>query len=102
MTNQEWLTFWKKVQEDFLNADDNTEFLCHASKEFEKFWRNFNNVIYVKGLVIEFLKEKNMKMKTSIATEGGFCLFYMNDTDEDRSIRIEFLQWIIEKLEKEI
>lgn len=104
MNNKQWLEFWKQVQSDFLKQPDKSYF-CEASPLFENEWDN-ENVSEIFDFAENFLDEvKNDTWEV----DGIIMLFWFKNPEPEntftikselREIRIEFLNWIIKKLEK--
>lgn len=96
--------FWLRIQEKFL-ANEEWDYLCHASKEFEKLWENDKEFqSKVKKLADSFLRKGGLRdLCTSEENINGECLFYLVPVKnyesicyEDRTIRRMFLEWAVE------
>lgn len=99
MSNEEWLIFWKQVQSDFLK-NNRALYLCDASNTFDEAWQTPDKTVIV-DLAKIFMQENKKQWYSNKHILFTPEDFYIPFPGEYREIRIEFLNWIIERLEKE-
>lgn len=99
------LDFWLRVQEEYKtyindNQSDTNLFICHACDEFDELWDynpEFRNE--VRNIADRFLAEKEYNDykgygNVLFSVDGSY--FTMTNT----KIRIQFLEWVINNLQK--
>lgn len=92
-------SFWETVKKQF---DGNYEFLCLCSQTFEEQWRIPSIRIEIKNLFQQFCKMNDVKgieIDAPLDCNVLFGLISGFPTSLRTSIRLEFLDWNIKRLE---
>ena len=90
-------SFWQTVKEQF---DYNFDFLCLCSKTFNEQWEIPSIKNEIKSLLQQFCKDNDVKGIYTLPNSD--VLFGLNDNSQSSlrtSIRLEFLDWNIKRLE---
>lgn len=98
--------WFESVLEEFKSSP--CRFICHASNTFNREWHNSDSGL-LKGLKAQArIWLRKTKCKTVVVNDTD-VLFYSKDTKDSpylipddimRALKIEFLTWLIKKLEK--
>jgi hypothetical protein len=92
--------FWKSVRKDFLKS--NKFFLCRASNLFKSEWGEceiiFPSKSQFKDACYDFVDQWVYEMFNWPARERNYIII-IGSPGADRELRLQFLDWIIAKLE---
>lgn len=94
--------FWEQVRSDYISNKKTSEyfskFLCLYSDTFDNAW----DIPFYKDIIREyandFLNDMNYRDIYSIGTQFLFTSYHIITIDEGTNLRIEFLNYIINKL----
>jgi hypothetical protein len=99
-TNINNISFWKEVKREF-SVEEN-EFLCYGSHEFECAWNETDIRQQLTQLAKDFLSEANNKGCVSIGDGRSRGILFAADHElQGRIVRQQFIDWNIQRLQKQ-
>jgi hypothetical protein len=96
--------FWQSLKKKMIHFEKE-RYLCFACSTFKSFWSKKNTRTWLVRQSNAFLKEKNkLKFKNTLSyLDGNSRTMFRDDFDSSikgiglREIRMQFLDWMIEK-----